>query len=221
MCGRFALHHPAGEITARFGIEQVALELSPRFNIAPSQPVAIIRQRQHRTLEECKWGLVPVWAKDPAIGNRLINARAETLSEKPAYRAAFRYRRCLIPASGFYEWKKEGKNRIPTYIYLKESPPFALAGLWEEWRTPEGDLLPTCTIVTTQANPFMAPIHSRMPLILAPDQEPLWLDPQVQDPARLAPLLQPYPPEEMAAHPVSRQVNTATFDNPACILPVA
>jgi putative SOS response-associated peptidase YedK len=217
MCGRFTLHHTTQETIERFSVDQSTIDLEPRYNIAPSQPVAVVLQRQQRTLEAFKWGLVPFWAKDPKIGNRMINARSETLAEKPAYKTPLKRRRCLIPTSGFYEWKKQADERIPTYIYLRDTRLFALAGLWEEWSAPDGETLYSCTIITTQANQFMSQIHHRMPIIFNPVQEEIWLDPAVQDPAELLPLLQPYAEEKMAAHPVSRQMNVPTFDEPACI----
>jgi putative SOS response-associated peptidase YedK len=220
MCGRFALHHPAAEVTEHFGVEQLAIELTPRYNIAPSQPVAVVRQRQGRSLGTCKWGLVPSWARDPKIGNRMINARAETLAEKPSYKSALKRRRCLIPASGFYEWRKEGEERIPTYIHAQDESPLALAGLWEEWRPPEGETLQTCTILTTGANAFMAPIHSRMPVILSPSAWEQWLDPKAQELEPLLALLQPLAGDALASHAVGRQVNRVSCDEPSCTLPV-
>ncbi len=219
MCGRFALHHPAQQVLELFSVEQSTFELQPRYNIAPSQQVAVVRQREQRTLDACKWGLIPSWAKDPKIGSRMINARAETLAEKPAYRNALKRRRCLIPASGFYEWRKEGEARIPTYIFPRTAPLLALAGLWEEWRAPDGELLHSCTIITTGANEFMTPIHARMPVILPPAQQDLWLDPEQQDTGALVELLQPLAGEELASHPVGKQVNSPAFDAPACIEP--
>ncbi len=217
MCGRFALHHTTRETIERFAVEQTTVQLEPRYNIAPSQPVAAIVQHQQRKLEAFQWGLVPFWAKDPKIGHRMINARSETLAEKPAYKPPLKKRRCLIPASGFYEWKRQNDERSPTYICLKDARLFALAGLWEEWRSPAGTTLRSCTIITTPANAFMAGIHQRMPVIFNPEQEEIWLDPALQDPDHLLPLLQAYPAEDMAAHPVSKQVNVPTFDEPACI----
>ena len=220
MCGRFTLHHTTQETVERFEVEQATIEFEPRYNIAPSQPVAVVLQQEERSLEAFKWGLVPFWAKDPKIGNRMINARSETLAEKPAYKTALKRRRCLIPASGFYEWKKEGEARVPTYIHLNDSRIFSLAGLWEEWQAPDGETLHSCTIITTQANDFMAPIHHRMPVIFEPEQERAWLDPALQDPDELIDLLQSCPDQELATHPVSRQVNVPTFDDPACIQPL-
>jgi len=220
MCGRFALHHPTAEVAEQFGVEQLSIELAPRYNIAPSQPVAAVRQRGARSLDACKWGLVPSWAKDPKIGNPMVNARGETIAEKPAYKSALKRRRCLIPASGFYEWRQEGEARVPTYIHALDESPLALAGLWEEWKTPEGESLHSCTILTTGANAFMAPIHTRMPVILPPPAWREWLDPDHQELEPLLALLQPLAGVHLAAHAVGRQVNAASFDDPSCILPV-
>lgn len=221
MCGRFALHHAASAVAEHFGVEQVGFELAPRYNIAPTQPVAAVRQRGVRRLDACKWGLVPSWAKDPRIGNRMINARAETLAEKPAFKNALKRRRCLIPASGFYEWRQEGKERFPIYIHAQDESLLALAGLWEEWQSPEGgDPLLSCTILTTGANAFMSAIHTRMPVILPPIARQQWLDPATQELEPLLALLQPLAGDELAAHAVGRQVNTAAFDAPSCIQPV-
>lgn len=219
MCGRFTLHHPAEEVAECFGVQQVLFPLTPRYNIAPSQPVAVVLEEGGRCLDAYKWGLVPFWAKDPKIGNRMINARAETLSEKPSFRAALTRRRCLIPADGFYEWKKEGDARRPYHIRLRDQNPFAFAGLYEEWQAPDGAPLRTCAIITVEPNRLMAQIHNRMPAILDADAREVWLDPALKDAPRLLQLLKPYPEKEMEAYPVSRRVNAPTFDDPACIRP--
>ena len=221
MCGRFTLHHATEEITQRFNIDDFTLSFQPRYNIAPTQPVAAVLQNKSRTLEPLQWGLVPFWAKDPKIGNRMINARAETVAEKPAFRAALKYRRCLIPTSGYYEWRKIDDERLPTYIHRADSAPFAFAGLWEEWHAPEGDLLHTCTIITTEASDQLSAIHHRMPVIFNPEQEGIWLDPDLQDGRDLLELLRQTSSDELTSHPVSKQVNVATFDAPANIEPTA
>ena len=220
MCGRFTLHHSTEDIAERFAIEQLTLELTPRYNIAPSQPVTTIVQRESRTLEEFKWGLVPSWAKDPAIGNRMINARAESASEKPAFRDAIRRRRCLVPASGYYEWRRSGPLRVPTYLHLEDRRPFAMAGLWEEWTAPGGALLRSVAIVTTEPNSFAATIHNRMPAILDEASAEAWLDASVEDASRVEPLLTPYARDDLVAHAVSAAVNKADFDDPVCIAAV-
>lgn len=163
--------------------------------------------------------MVPFWAKDPKIGNQLINARAETLAQKPAFKRSLSRQRCLIPADGFYEWKKEGNLRLPVHYRLRGNKLFAFAGLWDEWHDPTGPPRRTCTIITVAANPLLAAIHDRMPAILRPDQEAIWLDPTKTQAADLAALLQPYAAEEMEACPVSRRVNFPAFDDPVCIRP--
>lgn len=221
MCGRFALTRSSGEVAARFGVQQVLFHFSPRYNIAPSQPVAtVMLEGGERLLTACKWGLVPFWAKDASIGNRLINARAETLTEKPAFKYALARRRCLVPADGFYEWRTEGNRRQPVYIRRRDGGLFAFAGLWEEWQSPDGSPLRTCTIITTQPNSLIAPIHHRMAVILSPDSEETWLDPSVRDPSQLLALLQPYPSEELVAYAVSPRVNNPAYDDPSCIQPI-
>jgi putative SOS response-associated peptidase YedK len=209
--------------------------LAPRFNIAPTQPVAAVRlapESGQRQLAFLKWGLVPAWAKDPAIGNRLINARAESVAEKPAFRAAFRRRRCLVVADGFYEWQRSGGRKQPYFIRLRDDRPFAFAGLWESWEgkdvprtfwetVPGTSLLETCTLITTGPNELMEPIHNRMPVILAPNDYDRWLDPAIQEPDALRPLLRPYPASAMLALPVSPHVNNPRNDDAECIAPAA
>jgi putative SOS response-associated peptidase YedK len=171
-------------------------------------------------MEALRWGLIPSWAKDPAIGSRMINARAETVGEKPSFRTAFRRRRCLIPADGFYEWQKLGTRKQPHYIHLTGRRPFAFAGLWEHWRSPDGESVDTCVIITTEPNELMAELHNRMPVILHPRDFALWLDPAVQEGNKVRPLLAPYPPEEMSAYAISTAVNRPSNDSAACIEPV-
>ena len=221
MCGRFTLHHPTEEIAQRFNIDQIAVSFPPRYNIAPTQPIAVVLQHSARTLEAFQWGLVPFWAKDPKIGNRMINARAETVAEKPSFRAAFKQRRCLIPASGYYEWRRENDERLPTYIHRTDKTPFAFAGLWEEWHAPEGEILHTCTIITTEASDQVSAIHHRMPVIFDSEQEETWLDPGLDDGDNLAELLHNTSAAELSSYPVGKQVNPPTFDAPACIEPLA
>ena len=224
MCGRFTLHHTLEEIEERFAAEAVA-EATPRYNIAPTQDILVVTQNGSRHLQAYHWGLIPSWAKDPAIGNRMINARAETLAEKPSFRTALSRRRCLIPADGFYEWQNppEGTKtpRTPMHIRLGDGGLFAFAGLWDEWHTPDGSPLRSCTIITTSPNALTAPIHDRMPVLLRPEDEALWLDKSITQASDLLPLLVPYPTEAMATYAVSRQVNAPTVDGPECIVPVA
>jgi putative SOS response-associated peptidase YedK len=222
MCGRFTLSVSGAEVAEWFGLSGPPA-VEPRYNIAPTQPVAIIRAAPDgpaRHLSLARWGLVPSWAQDLAFGNRMINARAETVADKPAFRSAFRRRRCLIPASGFYEWRAQDGGKQPYLIGLAGGRPFALAGLWETWG-PGGEAVESCAILTTQANALMRPIHERMPVILAPADYGLWLDGKVQDPARLQPLLRPYADGEMVAHAVSTWVNNPRHDDPRCLEPAA
>ena len=202
---------------------EVPEELAPRYNIAPSQPVAVIANTGVNRVELYRWGLIPSWAKDPTIGDRMINARAETLAEKPAFRGIFRKRRCLVLADGFYEWKQEpgARGKTPMYIRMASGQPFAFAGLWDAWRPEEGDAIQSCAIVTTGPNQLMQMIHTRMPVILAPEAYPRWLDPAEQSPERLVGLLQPFPAEAMTAFPVSRYVNRPQNDSPECIVPAS
>jgi putative SOS response-associated peptidase YedK len=219
MCGRFVLAIDPAELRAAFPWLHVSDEVKPRYNIAPTQPVAVVANDGLNKLDYYLWGLIPSWAKDPEIGNRLINARAETLAEKPAFRAAFRRRRCLILANGFYEWQKnpDGKTKTPMYIHLASGTPFAFAGLWELWTSPDGSEVRSCTIITTQPNALMAPIHNRMPVILPAEAHSTWLDPTDRRPEDLNTLLKPYPAAEMIAYQVSRLVNSPNNDTPECI----
>ncbi|CAN1212554.1 Abasic site processing protein [Tumidithrix helvetica PCC 7403] len=220
MCGRFTQFHSAEAIAEAFEVD--VEDLPPRYNIAPSQPIAAIVQRldEPRKLLWLRWGLIPSWAKDPAIGYKLINARSETAFEKPSFRYAFKHRRCLIPTDGFYEWQRlEGSKKQPFFIGLKDSSPFAFAGLWERWESKEGDIVETCTILTTEANDLVSPIHDRMPVILHPKDYDLWLDPKFTRSDRLQALLVPYPSEFMVSHPVGTKVNSPKNDSPECLQP--
>jgi putative SOS response-associated peptidase YedK len=223
MCGRFTLTVDPDELMDAFPGVTLPAEgaLTPRYNIAPSQAVAVVANNGKHAIEFFKWGLIPSWAKDPAIGNRMINARAETLAEKPSFRSAFKKRRCLILADGFYEWRTEpgSKTKTPMYIRLKSGEPFAFAGLWEAWRAPEDRATLSCTIITTTPNSLMEKIHDRMPAILKPDAYDRWLDPAEQEPDRLSSLLRPYPASHMTAYAVSRLVNKPEIDSPECIAP--
>ena len=221
MCGRFTLTADAKKLAESFVDFTPPRENPPRYNIAPSQPVAVVANTGDNKIDFFVWGLIPSWAKDPKIGNKLINARSETLAEKPSFRTAYRRRRCLILTDGFYEWRKNpDKTKTPMYIQLESQEPFAFAGLWEQWYSPHGDEVLSCTIITTQPNKFMSQIHNRMPVILPPEAYARWLDPAEQKPDTLQPLLKSYPAEEMAAYPVSTQVNNPRNDVPDCILPV-
>jgi putative SOS response-associated peptidase YedK len=222
MCGRFTLATVGQDLVEQFHLSGVP-DLVPRYNIAPTQPVAVVRHNPQsvRELTFLHWGLVPSWASDPKIGARMINARSETVSEKPAFRAAFRRRRCLVPADGFYEWLKLERGKQPFFVRMRGGPPFAFAGLWEVWQSPDGAVLESCTLLTTEPNSLIRPLHNRMPVILPPQAYDLWLDPSVEETSRLQPLLQPYPAEEMEAYPVGWEVNRPENDSPRCVLPLA
>ncbi len=222
MCGRFTLFAPEGMLSRMFHVDDVPA-MAPRYNIAPSQDVAAARispESGRRELAMLRWGLVPSWAKDPAAGNRMINARAETLQEKPAFRNAFRRRRCLVPASGFYEWQKQGARKQPWYVSLRDGNPFAIAGLWERRDMEDGSVLETCTLITTAANDVILPLHDRMPVIVAPEGYDLWLSPDLKETAPLAALLRPFPPEEMRAVAVGLRVNDPHHESKDCIAPL-
>ena len=222
MCGRFILTSPGKDIQDQFELQHEP-ELTPRYNIAPTQMVAVVRFDQETTakqFEMLKWGLVPFWAKDASIGPRLINARCETLGQKPAYRAAFKSRRCLIPTNGFYEWMKEKEKKQPYLIRLADESLFAFAGLWEHWKGPDGSTIESCTVITTEANDLVRPIHDRMPVIIPRKDYDSWLNPEMLGQETFQSLLQPYPSSEMVFFPVNPKVNKATYENPDCIEPV-
>ena len=221
MCGRFTLHTDPRILAKLFGLDETPY-LEPRYNIAPTQPIAAVANTGENKVDFFTWGLIPFWAKDPSIGSRMINARSETLAEKPSFKTAYKRRRCLVLADGFYEWKKEpdSKTKTPMYIQLESQQPFAFAGLWESWHNGDGSHILSCTIITTAPNSLMVNIHNRMPVILSPDAYPQWLDPAEKKPSDLQDLLQPYPPEEMTAFPVSRAVNNPRNDSPECVVPL-
>jgi putative SOS response-associated peptidase YedK len=219
MCGRFTLVSPYVAVTERFHAAAPA-GLRPRYNIAPGQEILCVLRDGKNRLESLRWGLIPFWAKDPAIGNRLINARAETLAEKPSFRQAYARRRCLVVADGFYEWRSAGRRKVPVYIFLKSRAPFGFAGLYETWKAPDGTMIRTCTIITTEANDFLRPIHDRMPVILPERVEGDWLEPAETRLERLQSFLRPVPPGDMDAYDVSPVVNNAAHDASDCILPV-
>jgi len=245
MCGRFTLTSPIDEVAEYFRVLEggwpQAAERPPRYNIAPTQPVACVRQPAEggREIVEMRWGLIPYWAEDPAIGNRMINARAETLATRSAYKEPFRRRRCLVVADGFYEWRKEPGGKQPYYVYMADKKPFGFAGLWDRWRPRAGRLeglgdperaaeqlsadgrLESCAIVTGEPNELLEPIHDRMPVIVAPEHWEAWLDPELDEPESLQEILRTYPAERMRAHPVSTHVNKPANDDPECIRPLA
>lgn len=221
MCGRYTLTADAESIQLAFNLDTVDGWLEPRFNIAPTQEVAVISNRDPRALSLMKWGLVPSWAKDPKIGNRMINARSETAAEKPSFRTAFKRRRCLIPADGYYEWSKQGKKKVPMYIRHAQRDIFAFAGLWESWKSPDGSWLNTCTILTTEANERIRPVHHRMTVILETEDYELWLAPRELAPDEWLPLMAGPGSDQLRFHEVSTQVNSPANDNPTLIEPFA
>jgi putative SOS response-associated peptidase YedK len=218
MCGRLTRRSPPRVVAEAFGLPEVP-ELFPRFNVAPGEAVAVVRkmpQAEVRELVLLRWGLIPPWAGDPSIGDRLANAHSETAATKPSFSRAFRSRRCLVVADGFYEWQKVNGRKQPYFVGLQSDRPFGLAGLWERWDK-GGEPVESCTILTTDANELMQPIHERMPVILPPDQYGLWLDPRCQDAGKLAKLLRPFPSTGMMAYPVSTLVNNPRNDVPQCV----
>ncbi len=222
MCGRFTLHHSPQAVAERFQVQEQLFDCPARYNIAPNQPIAVVTQNAHgdgvRALEGYRWGLVPSWAKDDSLGAKMINARGETLSEKPSFKTALKRRRCLIPADGFYEWKTEGKLKQPVHIRFRDSRIFAFAGLWDEWNGPGDAPLRTCTIITGEPNPLLRTLHHRMAVILEPQHEDIWLDPDLPTENALA-LLGVFPERELEAFEVGKKVGNVVFDDPSCILP--
>lgn len=218
MCGRFTLSQSTDAIASAFNLSQISLE--PRYNIAPTQLIPSVlysSELGERQLQMFRWGLIPSWAKDAAMGAKLINARAETVNEKPSFKAAFKRRRCLIIADGFYEWQRLEAKKQPYYFRLQNSQIFAFAGLWEHWKSPDGQIINSCTILTTEANDLLRPIHNRMPVILEPKNYDLWLDPQVETSEKLQPILQPYQADLMIGYTVSTKVNNPKNNTPECI----
>ncbi len=219
MCGRYTLTAPPEAIQQAFDLDSVPNEFAPRYNIAPTQSIPVITNQAPRTLTFVTWGLIPSWAKDTSMAAQLINARAETLTEKPSFRSAYKYRRCLVPADGFYEWMKDGKVKRPQYIYRRDRALFAFAGLWERWNNPDGSEVLSATIITTESNATIAPLHHRMAVILEPSDYGAWLDPNT-DPVVLQALLRPAPDDLLALHEVSPAVNNARHDSPDMIEPI-
>ena len=217
MCGRFTLSQPINAIASAFNIAQIP-PLEPRYNIAPTQliPSILSAPGGEKQLQMLRWGLIPSWAKDAKISAKLINARAETVSEKPSFKAAFKRRRCLIVADGFYEWQRQEKKKQPYYFRLQNAQLFAFAGLWEQWKSPDEDIINSCTILTTEANDLLRPIHDRMPVILESKNYELWLDSEAQQP-QLQQLLRPYQADLMTSYTVSTKVNNPKNNTPECI----
>jgi putative SOS response-associated peptidase YedK len=219
MCGRYTLIKPAAEVAAHFDAADPPL-LDARYNIAPTQKVFVIRQRgESRVCSLARWGLVPPWAKLLNDGPPLINARAETVTEKPTFRSAFKRRRCLVPADGFYEWKAEGSKKLPHYFTLAEGQLFAFAGIWERWDGGEAGIVESVATLTTEPNELVRPVHNRMPVILPAEVVPLWLDPRQEDVKALAGLLGPYPASVMSVRLVGHAVGNVRSEGPQCIKP--
>ena len=223
MCGRYTFSDAeASKLGDRFDFLDAGIALGPRYNVAPTQDAPVVVRDDVRRLEMMRWGLVPSWAKTPDIGARMINARCESVAEKPSFKHPLRRRRCLAIADGFYEWAKVPgrRGKTPMRFVLNDGSHFAFAGLWDSWHGPDGRELRTFTIITTEANELVRPVHNRMPVVLLPEQEDLWVDPSVSDPAVLLPLLRPHPPERMESYEVSAMVNSPSNDRPECIAPV-
>lgn len=220
MCGRILLTSSGRELAEAFDLAE-APELSPRFNIAPSQSVGTLTSVSgQRAFSLRRWGLIPAWAKDPSVGYRMINARSETASEKPAFRDALRRRRCIVPANGFYEWARSGREREPHWFRTRSDPFMAMAGLWERWTSRDSDdVIESFSILTTDANASVCTVHDRMPVLLRREDFDRWLDPAVEDPEALRPLLAPCPDDWLVGQPVSPRVNDPRNDDPACLLP--
>ena len=222
MCGRFTITIEAAALQLELGLAETPLEWKPRFNVAPTQPVAVVRDPNLQRLEYMRWGLVPSWAKDVEIGNRLINARSETIEEKPSFRASFSRRRCLIPADGFYEWQRGKERKTPAqpyYFFLKDHALFAFAGIWDLWQSPDGSELTSCSIITCAANELVSHYHERMPVILAPQDYSTWLA-RATEPDRLRALIGARPITPVSLFPVSRAVGNVKNDSPDLIVPV-
>lgn len=219
MCGRFTLQNPSDVLADLFDLDEVP-DLKPRYNIAPTQTVPAIRsgiQDEPREIAMLRWGLIPFFAKDMKMGARMINARSETVASKPSFRAAFKRRRCLVPADGFYEWRKEGGEKFPFHIHMADYKVFAMAGLYERWKNPEGGVVESCTVLTTEPNEEMKPIHDRMPVILAPEDWDLWLDPGVESADLIQPLLTPWEGDKLLPQSVTKFVNNARHEGPECL----
>ena len=221
MCGRYSLIADLGELARRFEFDGDWLTFESAYNVAPTQDVLAVVGGEARRGGFMRWGLIPHWAKNASIGSRMINARAETVAEKPAFRDALRRRRCLVLADGFYEWQRSGGTKRPMRIIMRSGEPFAFAGLWSLWRDPDGNRIPSCAIITTAANDLLRPIHDRMPVILSRGLEEFWLDGSVEDPGALGSVLIPYADDAMDTYEVSTLVNSAANDGPEVIARIA
>lgn len=219
MCGRFVRYSSIQELIKEFGVSGPSFDLKSNYNIAPSQEIAIVINDSKKRLALCKWGFIPSWAKDPKIAYKMINARAESVAEKPSFKGAFKSKRILIAADGFYEWQKKGKTKNPVYIRVKSGKPFGFAGLFNIWTSPEGTKICTCTIITTDANSLLEPVHNRMPVIIGKGDQDQWLDPDNNDSEKLRKLLKPFSSEDMDYYGVSTLVNSPSHNSPDCIKP--
>jgi putative SOS response-associated peptidase YedK len=224
MCGRYRLSRRKQVLAEHFGADYADGEWEPRYNVAPTQHVPVVRQDAEepiRHISPMRWGLIPYWATDAGIGARMINARSETVAVKPAFREPIEKRRCLVPADGFYEWQRSGRGKQPFCFEVGDRDLFAFAGLWDRWRATDGVMVETCTILTTAPNPLLADVHDRMPVILAPDDYDLWLDPGMRDASTAVDLLKPFDAALMRRHPVSTRVNNVANDDPECAAAIA
>ena len=223
MCGRYRLSRRKQVVEEYFDAISMAEDWTPRYNIAPTQPVPVVRQNPREPVRELsllRWGLIPSWAKDSSVSAKMINARSETASEKPAFRDALKFRRCLIPADGFYEWQRTGKAKQPYCFEVNEGELFAFGGIWDRWKDPSGNAVETCSILTTVPNAVTSPIHDRMPVILDPESYDLWLDPGMRNAAELSEMLRPYDARLMRCYPVSTRINHTTNDDEECSVPM-
>jgi putative SOS response-associated peptidase YedK len=223
MCGRYRLSRRKQFVEEYFASVSEECEWSPRYNVAPSQPVLTIRQDARepvRKLSAMRWGLIPSWSKDPSIGYKTINARSETVATTASFREPFKSQRCLVPADGFYEWLREGKAKLPYCFELNDGELFAFAGLWDRWRDPQGDVIESCSIITTAANSVLADIHDRMPAILRPHEYDLWLDPAFRDTESVSEMLRPFDAARMRRYPVNTRVNNVQNDDADCAKPL-
>ena len=216
MCGRAVEISSIKVIAEEFGIANPQITVKPNYNVSPSQNLLVVVRQNTKQLITCQWGFIPSWAKDPAIGHKMINARAETIATKPAFRSAYKKHRCLIVADGFYEWQKTDKGKVPYFIHLKSGKPFGFAGIYSRWSPTEGEGIDTCSIITTSANKLIEPVHDRMPVIISKDSIDAWLG-DIADPSSL---LKPYPSEEMELYQVSRMVNDPKHNSPDLLEPV-
>jgi putative SOS response-associated peptidase YedK len=220
MCGRFVRSSSVASIADEFNVGLASIEMAPSYNISPTQDIVILNHRGVRQLLKCRWGFIPAGARAPSIGSSMINARAETVASKPAFRSAFANQRCLVIADGFYEWVKKGRKKVPVYVSLKTGKPFGLAGLYNPWTSPGGERICTCTIITTASNDLLALVHDRMPAIIPKEKQDVWLNPGELTPELMPELLKPFPSEEMKMHEVSPKVNYSGYDSSEAIKPV-